>query len=182
VDRDDFFHVLAAAADVTKETEFVVVGSQAIVGLYADPPAEMLRSMEIDLYPKNAPDRGIDIDGALGEGSPFQSQYGYYAHSVGPETATAPEGWEDRLKPVTIPPRVQGRPSVTAWCIEVHDLVLAKLARGDQRDWDFAGAALSAGLVRKERLLTLIPTMPVPKHGHTRIREAIEGIARTNAV
>jgi len=177
VDREDFLHVIAAAADVLKETEFVVVGSQAIIGHYSDPPAEMLRSMEVDLYPKNAPERGIEIDGAIGEGSFFQREYGYYAHSVGPETATAPAGWEDRLIAVRVPPRISGRPEATAWCMEADDLVLAKLARGDDRDWDFARAALKADIVGKEKLLALVPTMPISEIRQTHIREAVEGIA-----
>ncbi len=177
MDREDFFHVIAAAADATKEDEFVVIGSQALVGYYADPPAELLQSMEIDLYPKNNPERGIEIDGAIGEGSAFQAQYGYYAHSVGPETATAPSGWEERLVPVVIPPRIPGRPTATAWCMEAHDLVLAKLARGEERDWDFARAALQVGIVGEETLRALLPLMPVSGDDQTRIREAVAGIA-----
>jgi hypothetical protein len=51
MDREDLFHVVAVAAQITKEEEFVVIGSQAIVGVYPSAPDEMLRSIEADIYP-----------------------------------------------------------------------------------------------------------------------------------
>src|ERR1700761_3353006 len=59
----------------------------------------MLRSIEADVYPRAHPERAEQIDGALGDGSQFQATFGYYAHGVGPETAKAPAGWEDRPRP-----------------------------------------------------------------------------------
>jgi hypothetical protein len=38
VRRADFEHVIAAAANVTGQNEFVVIGSQAILGTYPDAP------------------------------------------------------------------------------------------------------------------------------------------------
>lgn len=67
----DFEHVIAAAANVTGEEELVVIGSQAILGSHPDAPAELLRSMEADLYPATRPERADWIDGALGDGSQF---------------------------------------------------------------------------------------------------------------
>lgn len=61
--RADLEHVVAAAAQIVGEDEFVVVGSQA-----------------------------IEIEGAIGDGSHFHQTHGYYAHAVGPETAKAPAG------------------------------------------------------------------------------------------
>jgi hypothetical protein len=47
--RDEFEHVIAAAAEVSAEREIVVIGSQAILGSVKDPPATMLLSMEADV-------------------------------------------------------------------------------------------------------------------------------------
>lgn len=101
--REDLYHVVAAAAQIVGESEFVVVGSQAILGSHADAPEALLRSQEVDIYPRSAPDKAIAIEGALGDGSHFQQAFGYYAHAVGPETAKAPLGWEDRLVVLEIP-------------------------------------------------------------------------------
>jgi len=65
----------------------VIVGSQSILGPVPYPPAEIKMSAEADMYPLNAADKSIQIEGALGDGSQFHSTYGYYAQGVGPETA-----------------------------------------------------------------------------------------------
>jgi hypothetical protein len=75
------------------------------------------------VYPRLAPTLAGKLDGALGDGSQFQRTYGYYAHGVGPETAKAPAGWEDRLVRVPVPPRLTSKRSPVAWCLEMHNLV-----------------------------------------------------------
>src|ERR1035437_3450660 len=83
----EFEHVIAAAAEVTSQDEFVVIGSQAILGSVVQPPASLLQSLEADIYPLRDPAAADLIDGALGDGSPFHLAFGYYAHGVSPETA-----------------------------------------------------------------------------------------------
>lgn len=78
-----------------------MIGSQAILESIDEPPESMLFSMEADVYPREA----IEIEGSLGDGSPFQGMNGYFAHGVGPETAVALAGWEGRLVRCEIPPR-----------------------------------------------------------------------------
>lgn len=159
---EDLYHVVAAAAQIAGEEEWVVVGSQAILGTYPEAPPELLRSMEADLYPRAAPHKAIDIEGILGDGSRFHQANGYYAHAVGPETAKAPEGWEDRLVPIDVPPRVNSTMRIVALCLERHDLVLSKLAANRERDWEYAKEALEAELVELEVLEDRVDSLPVP--------------------
>ncbi len=175
--REDFEHVIAAAAEVSGEREIVVIGSQAILGSVADPPKAMLFSMEADVYPLRDPAKAEEIDGSLGDGSAFHGTYGYYAHGVGPETAKAPAGWEGRLVRVEVPPRVGQKEGVVALCLEVHDLVLAKCVAGRGRDWEFARTAIEEDLVEVEELFRRIPDLPESANqGH--VRKMLEGIAR----
>lgn len=174
--REDFEHVIAAAAEVSGEREIVVIGSQAILGSVSDPPEAMLFSMEADVYPLHAPDKAVEIDGSLGDGSPFHGMYGYYAHGVGPETAVAPAGWEERLVRVEIPARVGQAGEVVALCLEVHDLVLAKCAAGRERDWEFAREAIAADLVRPAELLRRLDDLPEPPADRGHIRKMLEGL------
>jgi hypothetical protein len=169
VDRAAWEHVIAAAADVTGLDAFVVIGSQAILGPIPDAPPELLRSQEADIYPLDAPGRADDIDGALGDGSPFALAYGYYAHGVGPETAKAPSGWQERLVAVAVPPRHGSARRPVAHCLEPHDLVLAKLAAGRERDWEFARGALAAGIVDGETLRRRAGDLPLPEDQLERI-------------
>ena len=155
--RRDLEHVIRASADIADDEEIVVVGSQAILGSHPDAPAGMLRSIEADVYPRSHPERADVIDGAIGEGSPFHDTFGYYAHGVGPETAKAPQGWEERLVVV----RNDGTRGAAGLCLEPHDLVLAKLAAGREKDWGFAREALEAGIVDRAVLLVRLDGLPV---------------------
>lgn len=175
--REDFEHVIAAAAEVSEEREIVVIGSQAVLGSVPDPPEAMLFSMEADVYPLRAPDKAAQIDGSLGDGSQFHSTHGYYAHGIGPETFTAPAGWEGRLVRVEIAPRVARTSGAVALCLEVHDLVLAKCVAGRERDWIFAREALAARLVEAEELLRRVDDLPEPPADRSHIRKMLKGMA-----
>jgi hypothetical protein len=177
VRRADLEHVVAAAAQIVGEDEFVIVGSQAILGSYPDAPASLLRSQEADVYPRRSPEKAIKIEGALGDGSYFHQTHGYYAHAVGPETTKAPAGWEERLVPVRVPPRVRSTINATAFCLEPHDLILAKLAANRERDWDFAKDALAAGLVDLEVLVDRVPDLPVDRELRATIASSLNVIA-----
>lgn len=161
MNRQEFEHVIAAAANVVQDDEFIVIGSQAILGSFPKPPRELLVSMEADLYPRHRPEEADRVEGALGDGSAFEQQFGYFAHAVGPETARAPAGWMERLVRVDIPPRVASERRPVAWCMEPHDLVVAKLARGSERDREYAAAAIAAGLVDRDLLLERAATLPL---------------------
>jgi hypothetical protein len=178
---EEFDHVVAAAAEVTGHHEFVVVGSQAILGSHDEPPESMLESLEADIYPLRDPRAADLIDGALGDGSQFHRAYGYYAHGVGPETAKAPRGWQERLVQRNVPPRSGSDRTVVAWCLEVHDLVLAKCAAGRERDWEYARAALKAAVVTSEVLFKRVGELPVPEETRGHIRQTLQGIVRSES-
>lgn len=170
--RQELEHVIRAAADVTGDDELIIVGGQAILGQFPDAPATMLASREADVYPRNHPERADEIEGSLGAGSYFDSTFGYYAHAVGPETAKAPAGWEERLVPV----RSENTGGATGWCLEAHDLVLSKCAAGRERDWQFAREALSHGLVDADELQRRSGDLPLPSAEVERVQRMLAGI------
>lgn len=175
--RDELAHIIGAAANITGEQRFVVIGSQAILGSHADAPASLLVSMEADIYPLDDPQGADEIDGALGDGSQFHRTFGYYAHGVGPETAKAPLGWQDRLVELEVAPRPGSSAKAVALCLEPHDLILAKCAAGRERDWEFALDALRGGLVGLEELLSRIDALPIDAQHRDQVRAMIEGVA-----
>lgn len=173
--RDDFEHLIAAAAEVSGEREIVVIGSQAILGSFPDPPKALLFSMEADVYPLRDPDKGEEIDGSLGDGSRFHAMYGYYAHGVAPETFVAPTGWERRLVRVDIPARIGQETGAVALCLEPHDLVLAKCVAGRERDWEFAREVIAANLVHVKELLRRVEDLPEPQADRRHIGKMLRG-------
>lgn len=155
--REQFDHVVRAAAAVVGD-EIIIVGSQAILAHHSSPPVEMVISEELDVYPRTDPERSIEIEAALGQGSQFEETFGYRAHGVGPETATFPDGWEARLVRVEVD-TVAGPPAV-AWAAEAHDLVLSKLVAGRDEDYVFAVAALRSGIVDPTELVRRVRGLP----------------------
>jgi hypothetical protein len=182
VKRVDLEHIIRAAAAVSGCSEIVVIGSQAVLGQRPDAPPALLFSQEADVYPRDDPGRAIYIDGAMGDGSQFHETFGYYAHGVGPETAKAPVGWETRLVPVRVTRVPASDGEATGWCLEVHDLVLAKCAAGRERDWEFAGEAISHHLVESDELLRRVADLPLDDANRAHVRALLEGvIARASA-
>jgi hypothetical protein len=112
--RSDLEHILRASKGVTGETEFVVIGSQAILGRFPDAPRVLRQSMEADLYPRYRPDLSDLIEGSLGRYSHFDQTFGYWADGVSPDTATLPEGWEQRLTPVSN----ENTGGAIGWCLD----------------------------------------------------------------
>ena len=155
--REQLEHLIRACAEIADVEDIVVVGSQAILAQYPQAPASMLISVEADVYPLRHQERAAVIDGAIGEGSPFHETFEYYAHGVGEETVIAPRGWTDRLVPLS---NANTR-GATGWCMDTHDLVLAKCVAGREKDWRFAEDALRHGLVDPGELRARVRLLPL---------------------
>jgi hypothetical protein len=172
VRRPELEHIIRAAATVAEDEELIVVGSQAVLGQFPDAPEELLASREADVYPRNRPERAIEIEGSLGDGSYFDATYGYYAHAVGPETATLPKDWEQRLIEI----RNENTGGASGWCLEIHDLLLSKCVAGRERDWEFAEEAIRHGLANPAALQRRLVDLPIPSSRLTGVRRVVEGI------
>ena len=147
--RPQLEHLIRAAAEITNQYEFVVVGSQSSLGSVDAPPAECVLSMEADIYPLNAPELADLIDGAIGELSMFHDQFGYYAQGVSPRTAQLPLGWFDRVV------RLQsaGTNHRVAYCLDPVDLFVSKACAAREKDADFNRALLAHGIVTLDGVL-----------------------------
>jgi hypothetical protein len=141
-------HVIRAAATIADVDDIVVIGSQAVLGEFPNAPAEFLVSNEADVFPRGHIERSELIDGTIGEGSPFQRSFGYYAHGVDETTAILPEGWRDRLILVT----GENTRFVRGWCLETHDLAIAKYAAGREKDLEFTKALARHAMVDRNVL------------------------------
>ncbi len=148
--RAQLEHLIRAAAEITNQYEFVIVGSQSILGTVHSPPPECTMSMEADIYPLAAPELADLIDGAIGELSHFHDQFGYYAQGVGPETAHLPRGWQGRLVRLQSP-ATNGR---VGYCLDPVDLFVSKAAAAREKDAIFNRALLSHGIVSLDEALT----------------------------
>ena len=159
--RSELEHVIRAAGAVSDDREIVIIGSQSMLGQFPDAPAALRVSMEADVYPRNRPERADLIDGAIGEGSHFHEQFGYYAQGVGEATAILPDGWRDRLVRI----RNANTGGCTGLCLEVHDLAISKYAAGREKDLAFTAALAHYRMTVRKTLLE--------REGWTRLESAL---------
>jgi hypothetical protein len=147
----------------------VVVGSQAILGSFTEEelPPEATMSIEIDVLPladdRDETARLADlIEGVAGEWSPFEEQHGFSIDGVDWDTAVLPDGWRERLVKVqnanTAAP--SGTPQYTGWCLDKHDVCVAKLCAFREKDRNFVAALLDAGLVTADVITDRLDTVP----------------------
>lgn len=155
--RKELEHIIRAAAAITDQYEIVVVGSQSILGAVPNAPEALLQSMEADIYPMHRPDLADLIDGAIGELSPFEERFGYYAQGVGPETATLPMGWESRLIKI----QNANTDLKIGYCLEPHDLAASKLVAGREKDWPFVATMLQHQIVDPATLIERLAALPI---------------------
>jgi hypothetical protein len=155
-------HMLRAAAGVAGVDRFVLIGSGSAIATQKQLPLAMMLTEEIDLYPD-----GVDnfeelselLAVVIGRDSQFFKTFGYYVDGVGPETAILPEGWRDRLIPYTSPEA----PGVTALCLEIHDLAVAKLCAGREKDIAWLSAGFQAGLLEPATIIGRLPQLSDPR-------------------
>ena len=172
--REELEHIIRASGDVTEQYEFVIVGSQSMLGAVPNPEEVFTVSMEADIYPLQAPELADKIDGAIGEGSQFHQRFGYYAQGVGPETATLSRDWLQRVH------RIQNRNTNdrVGYCLDVLDLFLAKAAAGREKDREFCMALLEHGYVSPAQVLQLVPSMPLDDKEQRALRATIRRWAK----
>lgn len=157
-------HALRAASDITGESDFVVVGSSALLGSYPDAPPELTVSLDVDVYPRGNPAAAGQLN-AISEMSVFHQTHGFWVDPVGPETAIVPPGWEERLVPV----HNANTRAATGWCLEVHDLAVSKLFAGRTKDIEFVRLLFRNSLVTQSKIQERIRSF--------QSNEALKGVA-----
>lgn len=172
--REQFEHAVRAAGAVLDVHEVLVIGSQALhASVDGDLPETAARSVEVDVAVRGDTDgRMADLlDGSIGEASMFHDTFGYYAQGVTETTAILPEGWEARLVRFESP----ATNGVVAWCLDAHDLWIAKAIAGRPKDVEFCSALLDADIVDRN---TLVDRLGLVDELDRRVRRAVEGRIR----
>lgn len=169
MNQEQLAHVLRAAAKIAGDPGILVIGSQAILGSFDDPelPVEATRSVEADLVFFDDPgdDKADQVDGTIGEESPFHQTHGYYGQGVSLTTAVLPDGWRERLVAFE---RADAEPAV-ARCLEIHDIAAAKLVAGREKDYQYVAALMDHRLVDADVLRHRCTLLPGPRAVQVRV-------------
>src|SRR5437762_1381963 len=119
--------VIRAAGALVGRDEFVIFGSQAVHAVTDEPPTEVLMSRECDVWLKDEPAVQETLTRELGKDSAFQQSKGYYLDALPPDLPMLPAGWEQRLVELRVG-------DIKLRCLEIHDLIVSKLAAGRLKD------------------------------------------------
>ncbi len=143
MELSDLERLFARARSLTGHTEFVVVGSLCILGIVRgrSVPERMLMSIDVDCYTKADPGRIFELKDALGEGSSFEAENGFYLDPISPHLPTLPSGWESRLV------RVPLDNGIVVHFLDANDAAVSKYARNEPRDREWIQAGLKAALL-----------------------------------
>ncbi|MBS0317327.1 MAG: hypothetical protein JSR49_09405 [Proteobacteria bacterium] len=140
MNREQLHALLGKAKARIAHAEFVIVGSLAILGAVKQPPNTMVTSIDVDAFLKNDPKRTGELAEALGQGSAFEDEFGYYLDPVSPNLPSFPEGWRGRLTLLDFG-------DVKAFFVDPNDVAVSKYIRGEDRDLRWLRAGLQAGLL-----------------------------------
>jgi hypothetical protein len=158
-------HVIRAASKICDDDEFIIIGSQSLHGKYPDLADEILMSQEVDIISKNN-SKNTDFLNTIGIDSPFHVQFGYYADPVEYSTATLPKNWKNRLVNLKTETDTNG---AKAYCLEPHDLVVAKLAAGREKDLIFIRALIIRNILVHDTVLRRISETRIPEEEKTQM-------------
>lgn len=170
MNREQLAHAIRTACALTRRDSVIVVGSQSILGSWPedDLPDAATRSREADILAEGAtPDETRSnadiITGVAGELSPFDDTHKFHLDGVDETTAILPHGWRTRLVKFANQSTVDQvtEEEYTGWCLEPHDLCVAKLCAGRGKDRTFVNAIIEARLVDPDLLRERLQSLPV---------------------
>jgi len=170
----EFEDLLRRAGKIARDQDFFLIGSQSLRGVCPAIPRDFPKTVEADLYPRGRPQAWSLLRTQLGNQSKFFKQRGYYLDCADPGLATLPEGWVERL----IPFRTPRTGSVTAWCLEPHDLFASKLAAWRSKDQQFLSAMLRHRMVRPKVVLLRIENLPIAKVLQAHMKSLVAQLVR----
>lgn len=156
MNREQLEHAIRASGAICGDRELWVVGSQAILGPLPDAHPDLLRSMEVDIAPKNQPELAELIEGSIGELSPFHQTFGFYVDGIDVASITLPDGWQQRTVPVDNP----NTNGFRGLCLDPADLAVSKLAAARPKDLDYVRVLVREEIVTVELLLTRVGFVP----------------------
>jgi len=147
VKRQQLEEAILRACEIVGQSRVIVVGSQAILATWGEDllPPEATMSAEADIAPEH--DVSDHLSNKLwmlaGQDSEWANERDFYIDAVSANTAVLPDRWRERAVEI----EVTGHPGIVGICPEAHDLCASKMARNEDKDREFVGALVDAGLV-----------------------------------
>jgi hypothetical protein len=148
--RRQLEHAIRAACAILGVDSVIIVGSQSVLGTWDEYqlPGRATLTNEADVLAIDDDNDRVmmladQLDGAAGEMSQFHQTHGFYIDGVDLTTSVLPSGWRERLVAVC----TENTNYCTGWCLEPHDLCVAKLIAYREKDREFVDALIAHGLI-----------------------------------
>jgi len=143
--------LLRELSQIANQQDLVMVGSQTIHAVTDDAPVEVVMSRECDFLLDESDPLTSVIDQGLGPESPRAAEASVWVDAVSSTFPFLPTDWEQRLVSLAGFPHVR--------CLEIHDLVLSKLAAGRLKDYELIAVLFDRKLadvaVVRDRIATV---------------------------
>jgi hypothetical protein len=171
MNRSVLDELLQALLPTTGERALVMVGSQSVHASTSDVPIEVVMSRECDLLLDESDPLTSEIDEQFGVDSPRAAESSVYVDTVSSTFPFLADGWEQRLVPF-------GPAAPHLRCLEIHDLVLSKLAAGRLKDYELIAVLLDrklADLATVRDRITAVPDLHMRAVLAARLQIVLEG-------
>ena len=151
--KENIDHILRAAAAITNQSSFVLIGTGAVIATARHIPAVLMMTPEIDLYVEGDETEMFSdlIDATIGQGSIFHRTFRYFGDGVSARTAIMPRDWRSRAVIYTTADK-----TVRALCPSADDIAVAKMCAWREKDVSWLGEAFASRIVRVERVESLL--------------------------
>lgn len=165
MNRSQLEHIIRASAAILGTDQFIIVGSQSILGAYPNATRALAQSVEADLYPLDQPANAEILSATIGEESHFHGAFGVYADGVSEQTSILPDGWRDRLIKV----QNDNTNGAIGWCLDPTDLAIAKHIAGREKDVRFTAAMARHGMIDESAFAERLETAAIPADHRERV-------------
>jgi hypothetical protein len=145
---DSLKHLARVAESLAQPERIVVLGSASLLDKFPelgdDHGGPLATTFDADFIPEPwTEENGRLLHDTLAEDEAFHLRFGYYADILRPKiTELFPNGWEDRLVPLSGFERV--------FCLEAHDMAAAKCQAGRPKDIELLALLISSGRIDPE--------------------------------
>jgi len=171
MNRSRLEQLLTALSQISRDRELVMIGSQAVHAVTSDVPDDVLISRECDVLLDDHDPLVSTIDDQLGRDSPSAAESFVHVDTVSSSFPFLPDGWEQRLVPF-------GPAAPHLRCLEIHDLVLSKLAAGRLKDYELIAVLLDrklADLTTVRDRISAVPDLHMRAVLGARLQIVLEG-------
>lgn len=162
--KSEIDDALAALWALVKETQPIIIGSQALHGKFPDVADTICFSREVDVMLPNKLWMSKWIFEVVGEGTPFDVDRGFYIDHVvaQPGLPILANGWKERAirQEFVFDGIVQG----SVLYLSPEDMAISKLGAGRPKDIEFVSALLTQGYIKLEDLQGLLAQISEPTY------------------